>query len=91
MSLANPQTRRILEMIADGHSLQKIHEETGVTIGYLNRNFAHYYKKKKQKPLGHKDEPYYDSEEEMLKDKVYTYESLSDSEKAIYDKLAGDD
>lgn len=91
MSSANPQTRRIMFMIAEGHSLQKIHEETGVTTGYLARNFAHYfYKKREQKPLGHKDESYYESEDEMLKTPVYTYESLSDSEKAIYDKLAGD-
>ena len=30
------------------------------------------------------------SEEEMFKESVYTYESLSDSEKAIYDDMAGD-
>jgi hypothetical protein len=39
--------------------------------------------------MGHKNGPYYDSEEEMLEESVYTYESLSDSEKAIYDDMAG--
>lgn len=36
------------------------------------------------KKLGHKDEPYF-TEEEMLEDKEYTYESLSPDEKKIYD------
>jgi len=36
--------------------------------------------------LGSKQEPY-ETEEEMLSTKEYTYESLSISEKAIYDKL----
>ena len=38
------------------------------------------------KRLGHKSEPYYETEEEMLSEKVYTYESLSPSEKEIYNK-----
>ena len=36
--------------------------------------------------LGHKDEPYYKTETEMLKEPEYTYESLSPSEKKIYDE-----
>lgn len=36
--------------------------------------------------LGHKDEPYYKTEKEMLDEPKYTYESLSPSEKKIYDK-----
>ena len=38
------------------------------------------------KRMGSKKEPYYKTEEEMLKVKVYDYESLSESEKEIYDK-----
>lgn len=38
------------------------------------------------KRLGHKDEPYYKTEKEMLDEPNYTYESLSKSEKKIYDK-----
>lgn len=34
---------------------------------------------------GHKDEPYYKSEDEMLADRIYTYESLSDREKWFYE------
>ena len=30
------------------------------------------------------------NENEMFKESVYTYESLSDSEKAIYNDMAGD-
>lgn len=37
------------------------------------------------KKLGSKTQPYYETEEEMLKVKVYDYESLSKSEKKIYD------
>ena len=37
--------------------------------------------------LGNKTVPYYLTEEEMLEDKEYTYESLSISEKEIYNKL----
>lgn len=40
--------------------------------------------------LGSKTEPYYESEEEMLKEKEYTYESLSLSEKKIYNESRTD-
>ena len=36
--------------------------------------------------LGHKDEPYYKSEKEMLEDKIYNFASLSETEKKIYKK-----
>jgi len=36
--------------------------------------------------LGHKDEPYYKTEKEMLEDKIYNFASLSESEKKIYKK-----
>jgi hypothetical protein len=36
--------------------------------------------------LGHKHEPYYERELEMLKIKKYDYESLSEDEKIIYNK-----
>lgn len=37
--------------------------------------------------LGHKDEPYYKTEKEMLQDKIYNYASLSETEKGIYKQL----
>tara|TARA_R100000734_G_C3204360_1_gene21975 strand:+ start:207 stop:449 length:243 start_codon:yes stop_codon:yes gene_type:complete len=36
--------------------------------------------------MGHKNEPYYKTEKEMLEDKIYNYESLSEDEKKIYNK-----
>jgi len=36
------------------------------------------------KKLGSKTQPYYETEEEMLKVKLYDYDSLSKSEKKIY-------
>jgi len=36
--------------------------------------------------LGHKSEPYYKTETQMLNVPHYTYESLSESEKKIYDE-----
>lgn len=38
------------------------------------------------KKLGNKQEPYYKTESEMLFDTEYTYESLSESEKLIYNQ-----
>tara|TARA_R110002153_G_scaffold50280_3_gene141517 strand:+ start:113 stop:298 length:186 start_codon:yes stop_codon:yes gene_type:complete len=38
------------------------------------------------KKLGNKQEPYHKKESEMLFDTEYTYESLSESEKLIYNK-----
>jgi hypothetical protein len=49
-------------------------------------------KKQQEKPnciiraLGHKSEPYYKTEKEMLKETHYTYESLSISEKEMYNE-----
>ncbi len=40
---------------------------------------------------GHKDEPYYKTEKEMLEDKIYNFASLSESEKGIYTKLKNDE
>lgn len=37
--------------------------------------------------LGHKDEPYYKTEKEMLEDKIYNFASLSETEKGIYKQL----
>jgi len=37
--------------------------------------------------LGHKNEPYYKTEKEMLEDKIYNFASLSQTEKGIYTKL----
>ena len=36
--------------------------------------------------LGHKNEPYYNTEAEMLSCAIYNYETLSEDEKIIYNK-----
>ena len=41
--------------------------------------------------LGHKDEPYYKTEKEMLEDKIYNFASLSETEKGIYKQLKDDE
>ena len=40
---------------------------------------------------GHKNEPYYKTEKEMLEDKIYNFASLSETEKGIYTKLKNDE
>ena len=44
-----------------------------------------------KKIMGHKDEPYYKTEKEMLEDKIYNFASLSETEKGIYKKLKNDE
>ena len=39
-----------------------------------------------KRPLGHKNEPYYNTEAEMLSCAIYKYETLSKDEKIIYNK-----
>ena len=58
--------------------MAKVKMEAGRT--WLNRLVT-------ESRLGHKHESYYKTEEEALNQKNYTYESLSISEKIIYDKL----
>ena len=56
----------------------KIDPETG-------RTWADRLHPKKSR-LGNKKEPYYETEEEMLMFKRYTYESLSSAEKRLYNQ-----
>ena len=79
--------QRIKKLIYEGVSLQDIHEMTGETLRFLRRNFGNYIAKKNHtRNLGHKDEAYY-TETEMLKGHpTYTYESLSEEEKEIFNR-----
>jgi hypothetical protein len=86
MSKPNIDYELIYELIKQGLSLNEIHVRTGTSESYLYKNYSCFYKKEKVPKLGHKDEPYYKTEDEMLKEPVYTYESLSDSEKEIYNR-----
>ena len=91
MSKPNADYELIFNLIKEGLTMNEIHVKIGVSMSYLDKNYSAYYKTERLNKLGHKDEPYYKTEDEMLKDKVYTYESLSPSEKQIYDEMAGDD
>lgn len=77
----------VARLLRKGYSLNDIHQVTGISIGYLTKNFASYIGQKNWKKLGHKSEAYYATEDEMLHDPVYTYKDLSPSEKEIYDNL----
>ena len=91
MSGTNVDVQLIHDLIKKQYTIERISQITGHSITYLTRNFGCFYEKSIIRALGHKDCAYHDSEEEMLNTPVYTYESLSDSEKTIYDELAGDD
>jgi len=90
MSKPNADYELIFNLIKEGLTMNQIHVKIGVSMSYLDKNYSAYYKTERLNKLGHKDEPYYKTEDEMLNDKVYTYESLSPSEKQIYDEMAGD-
>jgi len=90
MSKPNADYELIFNLIKEGLTMNEIHVKIGVSMSYLDKNYSAYYKTERLNKLGHKDEPYYKTEDEMLNDKVYTYESLSPSEKQIYDEMAGD-
>ena len=78
----------IVAMLKNGHSFSEIEQKTGKTIAILHKNFYNFlnYGLNSVK-LGHKSEPYYESEEEMMADRVYTYDSLSEEEKKIFHDL----
>jgi hypothetical protein len=80
----------IRKMLAQGRRVEEVSLALDVPEVYIKRYFNHLRVDGWQKPLGFKEEPYYETEEEMLKDPVYTYESLSDSEKEIYDNIKGE-
>ena len=76
---------RIKELCTEGKTLQQISEITGVQVcvvqKYLREILAKHYG---NIDLGHKDIPYYESEEEMFNKKEYDFNSLSDEEREIY-------
>lgn len=79
------EAEMIKNMIYRGVTLQNIHERTGRTIKFLQKNFGNFIKHKpKREILGHKDEPYYSEKELLNLDHHYDYDSLSDDEKKIF-------
>ena len=76
---------KIKELCAQGKTLEEISKLTGISPHIIQRNIKkaivnHFGTIE----LGHKDEPYYESEEEMLTE--INFNNLSDDEKEIYNK-----
>ena len=80
----------IVKMLNQGRRVEEVSLALDVPEVYIRRYFSHLRVDGWQKPLGSKEEAYYETEEEMLREPVYTYDSLSDSEKAIYDNIKGE-
>ncbi len=78
---------RIRELCRQGKTLKEISEETGIISHVIQRNLkqaisTHFG----SIDLGHKDEPYYETEEEMFNEIEYNFNTLSDGEKEIYNQ-----
>lgn len=79
----------IRKLTVEGRSVQYIADQIGVGVHALNRKYLSSLSANVELhrvELGHKDEPYYLTEEEMLKEVKYDYNTLSDEEKQIYNK-----
>jgi hypothetical protein len=90
MSRTKHNEHAIRKLLHQGRTVRQVSIALDVPEVYIRKYFSHIKFQTWKKPLGSKQEPYYNSEEEMLKDPVYTYESLSDSEKEIYDNIKGE-
>lgn len=82
--------RKINQMAADGESLMQISKQIGVSFHCVQSRISMKNICTTSIDFGHKDSPYYSTEEEMLIEKEYNYENLSDDEKEIYDQRKAD-
>ena len=79
----------IRQLTLDGKSVQYIADAIGVDIHDLSRKYLSSLTANidiRKVEMGHKDEPYYRTEEEMLNEVKYDYNTLSDEEKQIYNE-----
>lgn len=89
--LTRNQKEKVIKLYLEGKSPKEIIMEHNFNQSSVEHHIHKYLVKNKFKlhslfkPLGHKSVPYYRTESEMLNEPVYTYESLSLSEKNIYD------
>ena len=77
----------IRQLTIEGKSVQYIADTIGVNVHALNRKYLSSLSanvEMHRAEMGHKDEPYYRTEEEMLNEVKYDYNTLSDEEKQIY-------
>lgn len=80
----------VKSMHASGWTVHNIAENKGAAVEEIELILSEprkgrFVRKPVFKPLGHKDEPYYKTEDEMFNDHNYTYEDLSQEEKKIYE------
>ena len=77
----------IRQLTLDGKSVQYIADTIGVSIHDLSRKYLSSLTNNidiRKVAMGYKDEPYYQTEKEMLNEVKYDYNTLSDEEKQIY-------
>ncbi len=84
--LFEKEKRNINKMVIDGKSVMDISKDLGVSFHCVQSRLSVKNIDTTKIELGYKDAPYYDTEEEMLIEKKYNYENLSDDEKEIYDQ-----
>lgn len=76
---------RIRDLCREGKTIKEISEITGVQIDVVSRNIKGIIVKYSGNiELGHKDGPYYETEEEMLTE--INFNNLSDDEQKIYNE-----
>lgn len=65
---------------------EKLHIEQVDIVSLLSSNKNYFYLfENRSRPLGHKSEPYYTKESDMLELPTYLYEELSPQEKEFYE------
>lgn len=82
---------RIKKLCAEGKTIKQISSITGVVEHIVQRNLKKAILNHAGNiEIGHKDEPYYETEEEMLNEVEYNFNNLSDGEKEIYNQREKD-
>jgi hypothetical protein len=82
---------RIKELCQEGKTVKEISKLTGVVEHIVQRNLKKAILNHAGNiELGHRDEPYYETEEEMLNEVEYNFNNLSDGEKEIYNQREKD-
>lgn len=79
----------IRQLTVEGRSVDYIAKKIGVGTHALSRKYLSSLTANVELhrvEMGHKDEPYYLTEEEMLNEVKYDYNTLSDEEKQIYNE-----
>lgn len=76
--------QKVFDMIARGVHISDLMDKLDITFTALNDIMN--YKPSLKAVLGYKDDSYF-TEEEMLNQKEYNYDDLSDIEKDIYNRI----